>query len=508
MASDAVGLDRISRVTGYKIKKGTQPSSQNLPQSIAILAEANTAAGNQTQAAADVNGREITSAKQAGDLYGYGSPIYHIMRILRPVSGDGVGGIPTIVYPQAEAGGATAKKITVVASGIATGNGTHYLLVAGRDGIDGQIYALAIEEGDTAATIATKVMNAINNVLASPFTATSDPYGSTLTSKWKGITANDLSVSIDTNGNALGLTYIIGNAGNGAGQPSIATALAAFGTRWNTVVINSYGTQSTIMDSLEAFNGIPDPDAPTGRYTGTTFKPFIAFTGTTADDPSSISDARKLEVTIALCPAPASAGLPMEAAANYALLFSVIAQNTPEQDISAKFLPDMPVPVSGNIGSMATYNNRDAFVKKGCSTVDLVAGKYQIQDFVTTYHPDGEVPPQFRYVRDLDLDWNVFYGYYLLEQAFMVDHVIMNDDDVVAAQKVIKPKQWKQILGGYSDQLVSRGLLVDADFMKDSTVVEISSSNPNRMETFFRYKRSGLVRIASTTAEANFNFGS
>jgi hypothetical protein len=43
--------------------------------------------------------------------------------------------------------------------------------------------------------------------------------------------------------------------------------------------------------------------------------------------------------------------------------------------------------------------------------------------------------------------------------------------------------------------------------MKDSILVGISATNPDRIETFFRYKRSGFVRIASTTAEAGFNFG-
>jgi phage tail sheath gpL-like len=140
-------------------------------------------------------------------------------------------------------------------------------------------------------------------------------------------------------------------------------------------------------------------------------------------------------------------------------------------------------------------------------TVDLVAGKYQVQDFVTTYHPEGEIPPQFRYCRNLMLDFNVRYGYYLLEQINVVDHVIANDTDIVTADKVIKPKQWKQILFNYFQDLVSRGLVVDASFSQQSLTVQLSTVNPDRLETFFRYKRSGIARIASTTAEAGFNFG-
>jgi hypothetical protein len=58
---------------------------------IAILAEANTA----NQSGLETDGTEITTAQAAGELYGYGSPIYHIMRILRPISGGGIGGSPS-----------------------------------------------------------------------------------------------------------------------------------------------------------------------------------------------------------------------------------------------------------------------------------------------------------------------------------------------------------------------------------------------------------------------------
>jgi len=107
----------------------------------------------------------------------------------------------------------------------------------------------------------------------------------------------------------------------------------------------------------------------------------------------------------------------------------------------------------------------------------------------------------------LQLDFNVRYGYYLLEQINVVDHSISNDDDVVSAQKVVKPKQWKQIIFGYADDLSSRALIADAAFMQDSIQVEISGVNPDRLETFFKYKRTGVARISSTTAEAGFNFG-
>jgi phage tail sheath gpL-like len=502
MASSAVSLDYISRIVGYKIKKGNfRTASPNLPMRIAIFGEANEA----NQVDLDLTPLEITSAKVAGEAYGYGSPIHMITRILRPVGSDGVGGIPVIAYPQAKAVGATQKVLEVEPTGVATGNGTHTLIIAGRTGVDGLFYDLNIEDGDTAAEITQKMEDAVNAVLGSPMIASSDDYAATFTSKWAGLTANGITIEVATNGNDLGITYSVTSTQAGSGTPSVQAALDLFANNWNTIVVNGYGTVSAVMNTLQNFNGIPDPETPTGRYGAITMKPFIAITGSTEDDPSTHTDSRKEDVTIAIAPAPLSAGLHFEAAANVCRMQAVNAENSPHLDIGGQPYPDMPTPDA--IGSMGVYINRNSILKKGCSTVDLVAGRYQMQDFVTTYHPVGEEPPQFRYVRNLMLDWNVYYGYYLLELINVVDKVIARDQDTVTASNVIKPKNWKQVLYGYADDLTNRALIVDPDFMKEAITVDLSTVNPDRLETFFRYKRSGTVRVASTDAEAGFNYG-
>lgn len=502
MSSDAVSINRVSRIIGYKIQPGDFSTvSPNLPQRIAVLAEANEA----NQSTLDLTPTQITSVQQAGTLYGYGSPVYAIARILFPKQGGGVSGIPVWVYPQAKASGATSKKLEITPTGVATDNGTHTLIVAGREGMDGSFYDINIVVGDTTADITAKISDALNNILGCPFTATDTDYIAALTSKWNGLTADALSVSVNTNGNDLGITYSVVSTQSGSGTPSVQAALDLFGNIWNTIVINSYGTVSSVMTTLETFNGIPSATNPTGRFVGTMMKPFIALTGSVIDNPSTITDGRLNNVTIAICPAPLSDGLPMEAAANMAVLFAIVSQNTPHLDVAGKAYPDMPTPDS--IGTMADYDDRDVIVQKGCSTVDLVSDSYVVQDFVTTYHPVGENPPQFRYCRNLMLDLNIRYGYYLLEQINVVDHAIAGDTDIVSASNVIKPKQWKQLLTAFADDLANRSLIVNPSFMKDSLAVNLSTTNPDRLETFFRYKRSGFVRISSTTAEAGFNFG-
>jgi phage tail sheath gpL-like len=315
-----------------------------------------------------------------------------------------------------------------------------------------------------------------------------------------------MNVSMVTNGNTLGITYAIASVTSGSGTPSVAAQLSNIGAAWRTLAINSYGTESTTLSLFEAFNGIPDATTPTGRFVGNVMKPLVALTGSIADNDATLTDSRLNDVTIAICPAPLSTGFQFEAAANVAVLQGNNASNTPHLDIEGQSYPDMPTPAT--IGTMAVYANRDVYVKKGCSTVDLVGGKYVIQDLVTTYHKLGETPPQFRYVRNLTVDYNIRYAYYLLEQINVVDHVIAIDTEIVTVAKVIKPKQWKGILATtLFPDLAKRALITNVDFSVNNLNVGISSTNPDRFETAFSYKRTGTARVIATTATAGFNFG-
>jgi phage tail sheath gpL-like len=504
MSSNAVSQARISTIVGYDIDAvDFNPNSPNLPQRVVVLAEAN----EDNQLTLNTEKFEATSAQQVAARCGYGSPMHINARILFPATGDGVGGIPVVFIPQAKASGATAKILSLAATGTATANGTHYVVIAGRDNIDGEFYAVNIETGDTPDDIHAKIADAVNNILGAPVTATDDAYSANFTSKWKGKTADKISVTVDVGDDALGITYAVTSVQSGSGVPSISSALAQIGNEWVTFILNSYGTESAIMTALEIFNGVPRAglSAPTGRYQGIVWKPLIAITGTTDEDPSAISDARLGQVTIAFAPAPLSAGLPMEAAANVLLNEVVLAQNTPSLDIQDMPYPDMPTPKS--IGMMADYDNRDAMVKKGCSTVDLVGGKYVMKDFVTTFHPEGEPNPAYRYVRNVNIHWNMRFRYLIAEKEVVLGHTICEDDDIVTAEKTVKPKQFRQRLGTLADEAAKDALIVKPDFTKASIKVNIGKNNPDRFEVSYSYKISGFGRIVSTTVKVGFNFG-
>lgn len=508
--STSVGLDRLSRVSGYTVKRGRfNNDTQNLPQVIAIFGEANTA----NQSGLSVTKREVTSASEAAELYGYGSPIHSIMRILRPLSGDGVGGIPTVVFPQATAVDATATTRTWTVVGTATANSTHYVVVNGRTNLDFQQYSFDVVVGDTATVVAGKIKDAINSVLSAPCSATNTAGVVTVTTKWKGITSSEFNMSITYGDPAArtsitaGLSYSQTSSTNGSGTVDLAPSLAQFGDNWYTIALNPYGESQLAV--LEQFNGVPNDEAPTGRYAGLVYKPFCAYFGSVLSDKDDLAtitndSARIGQVTNVLCPAPNSLGFTWEAAANVVALASVIFQNNPNLDVNNLSYPDMPIPLSGDAGDFKDYNNRDFLVKKGCSTVILKNGAYTIQDLVTTYHPTGELPLQYSYVRNLNIDWNISDAYRTLETIYLKDKTLVADTQIVDVDGCIKPSEWKGIVYDLFDDVAQKALINDPSFSKTSLRVQISTTNPNRFETTFSYKRTGIARIESTTATAGF----
>src|SRR5690606_38062898 len=199
MISTAIGSERRSRVSGYRIKKGFfNETSSFLPQQILVIGVPNTA----NAVGVDYTKmKEVVSANEAGVLFGFGSPIHQAMKILRPIDSDGVGGIPTFVLPLENNG--TAKVITLAVTGTATAGTTHYLVINGRN------YAFNINTGDTAEVVAGKIADLNNATTSSAFTAVATDEDIVFTAKFNGLVSQDSDIFISNEGVGAGLTYAV-----------------------------------------------------------------------------------------------------------------------------------------------------------------------------------------------------------------------------------------------------------------------------------------------------------
>ena len=503
MASNAVGSELIAKTVGYQLTSGNfSNTTPNLPQKVVIIGQKNTGG------TLDDEEFEFTDAYSVGVKFGFGSPLHQAARILRPINGPGIGGIPTSILAQEDPISSVAQAWDITVSGVATTSHFLDIKINGRSSVDGVSYAVSVEVGDTDTIIAGKINDAINNANAvCPLTSTFATDTVSAVCKWKGESGKDTNITITPSNLSTTVSYVVSSAATGSGVPTVTSSLNKIGSKWATIILNTYQFNATnsVVKELEAWNGVPSANTPTGRYASTTMKPAIAVTGFVTDNESNVTDTMLDNVTIALAPAPLSKGMPCEAAANMVRLLARQAQDNPHLDVSVQSYPDMPTP--SDIGTMSVYDNRNLYMTKGCSTVTLEGGKYKIENFITTYHPLGESNPEFRAVRNLVKDFNVKYGYALLENQYVMDHAIAGDDAIVEASKVIKPKIWKSILYSYAEDLEKRAIITDTEFMQDSIVVNLSATNPDRLETFFRYKKTGYAVISSTTVESGSNFG-
>lgn len=275
---------------------------------------------------------------------------------------------------------------------------------------------------------------------------------------------------------------------------------------WCQHIVNGFGSDSDILDDLETING--NPILMTGRYKPDVFKPFVSYFGdpskTSLADVTSLVDSRKDECTNVFCPTPGSKGTCYEASANFAYAYVPVAQNSPHSDIIGVKLSDMPSSVSTNIGEFVDSDKRDQIVKVGSSTVTLNNGKYEIQDFVTTSHPDDELPTSvtFRYVSDLvGSQWNIKYLHKYLENIYVKGKTIVSDSaELIKVDNVTSPNRWKAVLMSlFAPTLEQNGLIESATDLINSLRIKQDETNKQRLNTIFSTRTPGKARVMSTT---------
>ena len=483
-----------------------------LPQKVAILSPIATT--KQSGFTGYNVAKRINSYAEALEEYGI-CPATILMRILKPTSGGGLRSVPIDVFPIEDEGGAGTAEGSIVptAAAAATSSNTHYIKFNGRKSIEGRYCSFAVTKDDSIATIVAAIVAAINGFLHSPVSAIDT--GSTsavLTSLWEGITANLIKIEIDTNGDDCGITYAVTNPTGASGAAEITDALGNFGETWYTKVINVFG--SSVFDDLATFNGIPNPETGgTGRWMNTVMKPYIAYAGSTESTIATIKAlmaSRKTDLTNELCPAPNSDGYPYEAAANAVVELASRQNNNPAFSVLDATYKDMPAPADNDIGDMADVDIRNDLVLNGCSTVIWNGENYVMKSAITFRRPDSQPPTliDFKYDRDINLDMNVKYNYRILEDNYLKGKTLANDTDVVDENApVIKPKDWLAIVLDMIDNLVKKAWLADYKYSKENTTVVISSVNPNRIDTVFNYKITGVARIMTATAYKSYNLG-
>lgn len=481
----------VARVTGVNVeyRNFNLGSAQYLPMRIAVIGQGNTASTYSNDKAV------VTSEQSVGSTYGYGSPLHLAVRQLLPANGGGVSGIPVTVYPLDDDGAGVAAAGSIDATGTSTAAGSGVVYIGGIASAN-----IAIPSGTDAATALGLIKVAVDAVLNMPVTSGTVAAGSLpLTSKWKGASAND--ITLDVSGlTATGLTFSTTAMASGANNPDVDDALNIIDETWETLIINCMNyDDATTNGKYSVANEV--------RWGQTVKKPFIVFTGCVDDyaTRTAVTDADKSNRTCALVQSTGSRELPFVIAAQG--LVNDIAQKANDKP-AHNYIGTLQGLQTGADTVQETLTTMDNAVKLGASTNVKIGSLAALADIVTFYHPVGEDPPAYRYVVDIIKLMNILYNLDIVQESFkgrplLPDGTPTNDPDAV------QPKMVASVLSALADSLASgrSAIIADPDFTKKNMSVSINSTNPKRIDTVFPVKISGNVEVNSTDLYFSFYLG-
>ncbi len=489
--STAVDQSAVARVVGIKteFKDLRGGNILFLPQRIYVVGQ------GATDSTYSTGKFQATSAAAVGERVGFGSPLHLAAKQFFPVNGDGVGTIPVTFAPlEDHASG-------VVASGDVTPTATQteaaaYIVKANN--IPSETFTIGAT--DTVAQIVTAMALAMNAVLDYPLKATDSTTKVDVVSKWKGVSANDITIEIESTSTS-GATFAITQPTGGLVNPDVDTALSQVGNVWESLVLNCLDIADTV--TLDKFSTFAE-----GRWGALVRKPCAVFTGNTATTvaaATAVSDARKTDRSNIQLVAPGSKDLPFVVAARQLARIAPVANNNPPRDYGSQQATGL---TPGADGDQWTYLDRDEAVKKGSSTIEVKDGVVNLADTVTFFHPTGDPIPAYRYLVDIVKLQTIIFN---LDLAFATPEwdgaPLIPDEDPTVNPDAKKPKDAVALVSTILDKLGLNAIISDPATAKSRTAAAIDDQNPKRLDIDTTVQLSGNTNIISIDLNFGYFFG-
>lgn len=460
-----------------------------LPQRIAVVGQGASAS---VYAATKL---QVTSAQQAGEVYGFGSPIHLAVRQLLPSNGDGVGTIPVTIYPLVDDGSGVVSTGDITPGGSPTEAASYVVRI---NNIDSEPFVIAV--GDSVADIVAAMTVAINAVLEVPIIAVDGSTVVDFTSKWQGTSANGIVVEVigsTTSGNTFAITQAVGGLVN----PDVDGALELVGDVWESMFLNCM--ESVDTSTLGKFDTFGE-----GRWGALVKKPMVAFVGDNEVDVATaivVPDARKTDRTNSQLVAPGSNDLPFVIAARQLARIALLAENNPPHDYGSLDATNL---VPGADEDQWTFIERDVAIKAGSSSIQVKDGVVNLSDTITFYHPTGDVDPAYRYVVDVVKLQQVIFNLGLIFETPEWDGAPLIPDGQPTTNSTAKrPSSAIAAVNSLIDSLGLAAIISDPETAKTRTIAVINDQNPKRLDVSITIQLAGNVNIISIDLNFGFFFG-
>ncbi|MEN6369906.1 MAG: hypothetical protein ABFD77_09470 [Thermotogota bacterium] len=369
-------------------------SVKNVEQRTAIIG---TALAAKTGTYVANKAKRLSSAAQAGALYGFGSPIHMAARYFEKGQGGSLS-TPLYAIPQAEAATGVAAAGTLAITHVATASGTLSLRIAG------ELFDVGVTADMTTTEIGAAIVARLAEYPECLVTGVNTTGSVALTAKGKGTYGNDIAITLnDLAGEETpaGVTYTITAMTGGLNDPEIDDALEGMGvgdlanSDFFTRIIPCYGRLvAGTMASLSEYNGTANEDE--GCWARTVGRPFTALFGDTVegsdglDDLLTIADAQgELNRTCGVIAVSGASNHPTAVAAMATGIMANMSNDHAEATPNGKNMPGIIVRQSADSWTANYATGRDTAEKVGISPTKLVNGVVKMQHLLTFYHPDS-----------------------------------------------------------------------------------------------------------------------
>jgi phage tail sheath gpL-like len=425
----------------------------------------------------------VTSPAQADTLFGAGSMLAGMVRAALAIDTS----TELQVMPLIDNAAGVAATGTIVFTGPATASGTVELMIAGRR------VSVGVISGDTATAIGTAAAAAITAAADMPVTAAAVTGTVTLTSRHKGEAGNSLNARVNYYaGQALpaGVGATVTAFTAGAGNPALATALAALGDEWLHAWAVPYSDAASLasikteLDSRFAWNREIEAHA------------FAAARGTqgTLGAIGDSHNSQHLSIMMANdepMPAYEKAAETMAIAAYYA----AIDPARPIQNLAYKWcLP----PAAAN---RFTNEERNLLLFDGIATSKVATdGTMLVERLITTYKTNTAGASDISYLDSETLftlmfirhDWRDYvlrkYPRHKLADngtRYGIGQAVVTPN-VMKAEAIAKFREWEEL-----------GLVENIDDFKANLIAERNASDPNRLDMLLPPDLVNQLRIVA-----------
>lgn len=418
----------------------------------------------------------MPTADYARQICGAGSQLARMVEAYRAT--DPFGELYVIAVPEAAGVAAT---VTLTVAGEATESGTISLYV-GRQRVQ-----IAVTINDGATTIATAIKDAINALVALPFTASAADGVVTMTVRHKGLWGNEIPVCLNYHGFGggeilpAGIKITIATGTAGSGTPELGGCIAAMGDE----SFDFIGMPFNDIASVNALANEMNDSSGRWSYVRQLYgHVYTAKRGTLSDLVSVGEQLNQQHITLAGYEKDTQTPTD-ELVASRVAREAVFIRNDPARPTQTGELVGMlPAPK----GRRFTMTEQQSLLSHGVATAYVESGTLRIQRSVTTYKKNAYGVADNSYLDSETLHTSA----YVLRKLKSVitskygRHKLADDGTRFGAgQAIVTPAVIKGELLSIYRQMEQDGIVENYDLFKQYLIVERDANHPNRLNTLF-----------------------